>query len=270
LWFSIEKEIWLERRMVGKRVLILGGTTEALEAAERLSVLGRVTVITSMAGVTRNPRLPGGENRAGGFGGVLGLTAYLDTESIAAVLDATHPFAAQISRHAGEAGSVAGVPVLHLTRPPWRRCRGDQWHEVDSAVAAATWLSTAPFADGSTVFLTIGRAGIAAFSEMDRLRCVSRSIDPPNFSGALPFAEVILARGPFSVDDERQLMVDHNIVCLVAKNSGGAASYSKIEAARALGLLVVMITPPAVPGGESTSSVDVAVTWVHGTLGISR
>ena len=256
--------------MVGKRVLILGGTTEALDAAERLSALGGITVITSMAGVTRNPRLPAGENRTGGFGGVSGLTTYLDAEDIAAVLDATHPFAAQISRHAGDAGSRAGVPVLHLTRPPWRRQQGDQWHEVDSAYAAAAWLNTAPLADGSTVFLTIGRAEVSAFAEIDRLRCVSRSIEPPDFGGALPFAEAILARGPFSADDERQLMVDRNVVCLVAKNSGGTASYPKIRAARALGLPVVMITPPAAPGGESTSSVDVAVAWAHGTLGISR
>jgi precorrin-6A/cobalt-precorrin-6A reductase len=266
----IEKETWLEQPMVGKRVLILGGTTEALEAAERLSALGGVTVITSMAGVTRNPRLPAGENRIGGFGGLSGLTAYLDTEDIAAVLDATHPFAAQISRHAGDAGSRAGVPVLHLTRLPWQRRHGDKWHEVDSAVAAAVWLNTAPLADGSTVFLTIGRAEISAFSEIGRLRCVSRSIEPPDFASTLPFAEVILARGPFSVDDERQLMADHNIVCLVAKNSGGAASYPKIEAARDLGLPVVMITPPVAPGGESTSSVDVAVAWAHGAFGISR
>ena len=256
--------------MVGKRVLILGGTTEALESAERLSAAGQITVITSMAGVTRNPRLPAGENRTGGFGGVSGLTAYLDAEDIDAVLDATHPFAAQISRHAGDAGSRAGVPVLHLTRPPWRRRPGDQWYEVDSAVAAAAWLNTATLGDGSTVFLTIGRAEISAFAEIDRLRYVSRSIEPLDFAGAPPFVEAILARGPFSIDDERQLMIDRNIVCLVAKNSGGAASYPKIEAARALELPVLMLTPPATPGGESTSSVDVAVAWVHGTLGISR
>jgi precorrin-6A/cobalt-precorrin-6A reductase len=252
--------------MAGKRVLILGGTTQALAAAERLNATKGIEVITSMAGVTRHPRRPEGSLRQGGFGGAEGLARYLRDETIAAVLDATHPYAAQISRHAAAAGEEAGVPVLHLARPPWEARMSDQWHEVANARDAAAWLNTSSLADGATVFLTIGRTDLAAFAETPRLTYLSRSIEAPDPSAATVISHVILARGPFSREDELRLLTENQIACVVAKNSGGTASYPKIEAARDLGIPVVMITRPNPPTGTRAATAEDAIAWVSAKL----
>lgn len=249
--------------MAGKRVLILGGTTEALAAARILNAIGGITVITSMAGVTRNPRLPEGGIRRGGFGGADGLAAYLRDQNIAAVVDATHPFAAQISRHAAEAGARTSVPVLHLLRPAWDPVDGDIWHEVDGAGRAAAWLDASFLPNEASVFLTIGRSELAAFGQAGRLNFISRSIEAPDEEGAAVLGRTILERGPFSLDHERRLLTENNVACLVAKNSGGSASYPKIEAARELGLPVVIIQRPPSPAGDLAGSVSEAVDWVE-------
>lgn len=253
--------------MAGKRVLILGGTAEALKAADRLNDRSGITVISSLAGVTRNPRLPKGETRTGGFGGVDGLVSFLRDKNIAAVLDATHPFAAQISKHASKACARAGVPVLHLSRPPWEQGYGDDWRLFASAGETAIWLDGSPLPDGATVFLTIGRTELAAFAGIPRLDFISRSIEAPGPAVAA-VGRTILERGPFSLESEERLMVENDIACLVAKNSGGAASYPKIEAARNLGLPVLMITPPPPPPGMAAEDVDTAIEWALGTLGL--
>jgi precorrin-6A/cobalt-precorrin-6A reductase len=255
--------------MAGRRVLILGGTTEALEVAEKLAVVDGVEVITSMAGVTRNPRLPRGEIRTGGFGGADGLLDYLRAGNIAAVLDATHPFAAQISRHAADAGGRAGVPVLHLSRPPWEQGFGDNWHRFNSAREAAAWLDGSPLPDASTVFLTIGRTELAVFAEITRLDFIARAIEAPDLAGAAAVVRTILGRGPFSLEDERRLLVENDVACLVAKNSGGTASYPKMEAARDLGLPVGMITPPPPPAGMTAEDTDTAIEWLCATLDVA-
>jgi precorrin-6A/cobalt-precorrin-6A reductase len=246
--------------------LILGGTADAIEIARRLDRVADIDVVSSMAGVTRAPRRPPGRVRTGGFGGAAGLSDYLRTETIAGVIDATHPFAGQISRHAAEAGAATGVPVLHLIRPAWRRQDGDTWHGVASAGQAAAWLTASALPDGAAIFLTIGRGAVAAFADADRFRYVVRSIEPPAGIARLGDAVSVLARGPFSLEAERALMRRHEIACLVAKNSGGGASCAKIEAARTLGLPVVMIRQPEPPEGARAGDADAVVAWVRARL----
>ena len=256
--------------MVGKRVLILGGTTEATTVARELNALAGISVITSLAGVTRNPSVPDGDRRRGGFGGVEGLAAYLRDEEIALVIDATHPFAAQISRNAADAGVQSGCPIVHLSRKPWPRQPEDRWHMVSDTKDATAWLETSTLPDRAVVFLTIGRMELAAFASIGRLRFISRSIEPPTSNGAATVERTILARGPFSFGDERQLLIENNVACLVAKNSGGTASRPKIDAARSLGIPVVMIAQPAPPRGDVLEDVAAVIAWVRKALAPAR
>jgi precorrin-6A/cobalt-precorrin-6A reductase len=249
--------------MAGRRILILGGTTEAAEVAQRLNGIDSFEVITSMAGVTRAPRLPAGKIRSGGFGGADGLTTYLRDQHIAAMIDATHPFAAQISRHAAEAAATVGVPVLHLLRPVWRPQPGVIWHEVASPQEAASWLNASKLADEASVFLTIGRTELMAFANARRLRYIARSIEDPGLDIINVVDRMIMARGPFTRENEQRFLLENDVVCLVAKNSGGDASYPKIQAARELGLPVVMIQRPPPPSGDSVHCVEDVVTWVQ-------
>jgi precorrin-6A/cobalt-precorrin-6A reductase len=248
--------------MAGRRVLILGGTRDAGELAGRLRETGGIDVTSSLAGVTRNPRLPEGRIRRGGFGGAQGLAAYLRDEAIEAVIDATHPYAACISRNAAEAAAMASVPVLHLVRPAWDTVSGDIWHGVADAAEAAAWLNASSLPDGSAVLLTIGRSELCAFAPVRRLRLIARGIEEPGGEVQAMLDRLILDRGPFTLDGERCLMVDTGTACLVAKNSGGTASYPKIRAARDLGLPVVMIERPPAPSGPSVGTVSEAVSWV--------
>ncbi|MFI7599184.1 cobalt-precorrin-6A reductase [Actinoplanes sp. NPDC049681] len=236
------------------RVLVLGGTTEGRALA------GRVPVISSLAGRTSAPLLPAGEVRVGGFGGVDGLTRYLRDERIQAVVDATHPFAATMTAHAAVACPAAGVPLLVLRRPGWTAGPGDVWHRVPSLAAAADAVP----ALGERVFLTTGRQSIAAFAALDGCWFLSRSVERP--VPPMPRrVEVVLDRGPFSVESERELLLSHRIDVLVTKDSGGTAA--KLDAARALGIPVVMVDRPALPAGVPTAAtVDDAVRWL-GQLG---
>lgn len=256
--------------MVGKRVLILGGTTEATVVARELNAIAEISVITSLAGVTRNPSVPDGDRRRGGFGGVEGLAAYLRDEKIALVIDASHPFAAQISHHAADASVQSGCPIVHLSRKPWPRQPDDRWHMVSDTKDAAAWLDASPLPDRAVVFLTIGRMELAAFAGVGRLRFISRSIEPPTSKGTAAVERTILARGPFSLDDEHRLLFENDIACLVAKNSGGTASRPKIDAARCLGLPVVMIDQPAPPRGNVLGDVATTVAWVRQTLALEQ
>jgi precorrin-6A/cobalt-precorrin-6A reductase len=256
--------------MVGKRVLILGGTTQAIAAARELNAIAGISVITSLAGVTRNPSLSDGDHRRGGFGGVDGMTAYLREAEIALVIDATHPFAAQISHHAADASVQSGCPIVHLTRKPWRQEPGDRWHVVSDTKDAAAWLGASPLPDQAVVFLTIGRMELAAFASVGRFRFIARSIEPPISNGTTAVERTILARGPFSFEDERRLLIENDIACLVAKNSGGTASRPKIDAARSLELPVVMIDQPAPPRGKILEDVAAVVAWARKTLALER
>ena len=208
--------------------------------ASELIAAGYETV-SSLAGVTEAPVMPYGEVRVGGFGGEEGLCAYLKSGNFVAVADATHPFAAQISQHGFSAARRAGIPYLRLEREPWLPVAGDHWVGVPTIASAVGALPS-----GSRVLLTIGRKEIAPFLARGDISGIARMIEksplpmPPDW-------RLILARPPFSFDDERKLLHDHHISQLVTKNAGGAQTEAKLLAARALRLPVIMIARPAKP-----------------------
>lgn len=237
------------------RVLLLGGTGEARELAAALVSEG-VEVVTSLAGRVARPRLPVGEVRVGGFGGVPGLRSC--ARDFDAVVDATHPFAATMSAHAVEATGATGVPLLVLRRPGWTAQPGDRWSRVPSISAAARTVTGL----GDRVFLTTGRQSLAAFAGMDAWFLV-RTVDPPD--PPMPRRiEVILDRGPFTVDGERALLRRHRIDVLVTKDSGGPMTAAKLVAARELGIPVVLVDRPAPTNAPAVESVDAAVRWIAG------
>jgi precorrin-6A/cobalt-precorrin-6A reductase len=240
------------------RILILGGTTEARELAERLSGHAGVAVTLSFAGRTAAPAAVPVAVRVGGFGGVAGLTEYLAVERIDVLIDATHPFAAQISAHAAQAATAAGVRVVAVRRPPWIAQPGDNWTDVATMPEAVVALGEAP----RRVFLALGRKELAPFVAAPHHFYLVRSVDPVVPRPALPRAEYITARGPFSEADERALLAEHRIEIVVAKNSGGAAVYGKIAAARALGIAVVMLRRPELPPVPSVAGVEDAMAWL--------
>ena len=244
------------------RVLILGGTAEARALAATLAGVPGVRTVSSLAGRVSVPVLPEGEVRIGGFGGAAGLRNWLAAERIAAVVDATHPFAAAISRSAAEAAAAAGVPILALRRPGWREHPGDDWRRHPSLAAAAAAL------DHTTerVFLTVGRTELAPFAGLDRHWFLIRSIEAPQ--PPLPVRhELLLARGPFSVPDELELMRRHRIQALVTKDSGGPLTEAKLVAARQLRLPVLLVERPPVPDVPAVATVEQARDWVAALVG---
>ncbi|MFZ2109467.1 MAG: cobalt-precorrin-6A reductase [Roseiarcus sp.] len=240
------------------RLLILGGTSEASALAAAVAGRADIAPTFSLAGRTENPKPAPIASRIGGFGGVEGLCEYLSCNAIDAVVDATHPFAEQISNHAANACAAARVPLLVFTRPPWRREPGDDWIEVDSVEAAVDALGP----ERRTVLLTQGRLQLAAFTRAPH-RYVVRAIDRPAEIDALPGAKLILARGPFALADEERLMREEGIELLVTKNSGGAATYPKIEAARRLGVTVVVMRRPTGPSAETATDLSAALAWIE-------
>ena len=235
-------------------VLILGGTTEARDLAARLASAGH-HVVTSLAGVTSAPMRPAGEVRVGGFGGASGLAGYLAAGNFDWLIDATHPFAAQISAHAHAAAGQTGVPLVRLERPPWRPEADDRWVSVPDMTAAVQALP-----EGATAFVTIGRKEVAAFARRGDVGVVARMIEAP--SEPLPENwRLVLRRPPFSVDEEMALMRAEGVSVLVSKNAGGGGT-AKLEAARALRLSVVMIERPWKPQVRTVASADEVVALV--------
>jgi precorrin-6A/cobalt-precorrin-6A reductase len=226
--------------MPSKRILVLGGTSDANVLARELLKSG-FDVVTSFAGVTKNPVLPEGEIRVGGFGGEDGLHDYLKAEGFAALADATHPFAAQISRHGFHAAERAGIPYLRLERAAWTPLPADNWMSVQNVEAAVAVLPNA-----ARLLLTIGRKEIAAFLARDDLSGVARMIEKPPLD-LPPNWALVLARPPFSVEAERELLAFHKITHLVTKNAGGKLTVAKLIAARAQRIPVVMIARPQKP-----------------------
>lgn len=239
--------------MRGKPILILGGTGDARRLAERLVGEG-LRVITSLAGVTTDPVLPPGEVRRGGFGGVEGLVSYLRDEGIAAVIDATHPFAAQMSIQAHAACGQCNITLYRFERPGWTPQPGDCWTEVASAEAAAEALPA-----GARALVTIGRKEIGAFFARDDIGGLARMIEPP--PGHVPHSwHAVLQRPPFTLASEIELMRAQSITHLVTKNAGGAETEAKLFAARQLAIPVIMITRPAKP--EAICAAD-ETTLIH-------
>jgi precorrin-6A/cobalt-precorrin-6A reductase len=243
-------------------VLILGGTMEARRLAERLAGRSDLTVMLSLAGRTAHPAALPVPVRSGGFGGVAGLVDYLKAERIDALIDATHPYAAVISANAAQAARITGVPLLALRRQSWAKVDGDRWTEVADMNEAVHALGDKP----RRVFLALGRKEVAPFAQAPQHHYLVRSVDPIDPPLAVPHAEYIRARGPFSEDDERALLADRGIDVIVSKNSGGSATYGKIAAARALGIGVVALRRPTLPDVPSVETVDAALAWLDHAL----
>lgn len=244
----------------GGSVLVLGGTSEARALATRLVDHG-IHVVSSLAGRVREPRMPAGEVRVGGFGGPDGLGDWLREQGVRAVVDATHPFAERIGASAVAATRRVGLPLLRLERPGWQQPDGVDWHWVASLPAAAEAVSRL----GERAFVTTGRQGLSAFAGLYRVWFLVRCVDPPQ-PPMPPRARILLARGPYTVDGEAALMRTHGIDVLVTKDSGGTLTAAKLDAAGQLGIPVVVVRRPRREVPEQAGTVDDAVRWVLGCL----
>jgi len=241
------------------RLLILGGTSEASALTSAIAGRADIAPILSLAGRTANPKSQAIPARVGGFGGSEGLRQYLRDNAIDAMIDATHPFAERISANAALACAAARIPRLVFTRPPWQREPGDEWVEVDTIEAAVNTLETKK----RTVLLTQGRLQLAAFARAPQHRYIVRAIDRPAEIDALADAKLILARAPFALEHEERLMREEGVEILVSKNSGGKATYAKIESARRLRVTVVMVRRPAVSEAETATDLPAALAWIE-------
>jgi precorrin-6A/cobalt-precorrin-6A reductase len=241
------------------RVLLLGGSSEASVLARLLAADARFQATLSLAGATRDPAPAPIPQRVGGFGGVMGLVAYLRAQHIDALIDATHPFARQMSTNAVAATERTGVALLQLLRPPWSAVAGDRWIEVEEMSAAAEALGEAP----QRVFLTVGRKELAPFLAHPQHHYVIRSVDPPPDDLRPRDSEVITARGPFALADEHRLLAEREIEVVVTKNSGGKATAAKLQAARERGLPVVIVQRPELPLAERAPSPEAALAWLQ-------
>jgi precorrin-6A/cobalt-precorrin-6A reductase len=242
------------------RVLVLGGTLDASRLAQALAQAG-VDGIFSYAGRTHAPIAQPLPTRVGGFGGVAGLQDFLQAERITHVVDATHPFAAQMSSNAVQACAEAGVPLLALERPAWQAQSGDVWQHVPDMAAAVQALPTEP----ARVFLAIGRQHLAPFLACAQHWYLLRLVDPVlNSVLDLPAqrGHVVLDRGPFTLEGDRALLQAHGITHVVSKNSGGAGAQAKLMAARERGLPVILIDRPFIPARSTVSTVEGVCAWM--------
>lgn len=242
-------------------ILVLGGTGEARELAAELVRRG-VPVTSSLAGRVARPRLPDGEVRIGGFGGPEAFAVWLREHRVHAVVDATHPFAERISVSAVAACRAAGVPLLRFERPGWSERPGDRWTWVDDLDGAARAIAGL----GDRVLLTTGRQGLASFATIADAWFLIRCVDPPE--PPLPArVEVILDRGPYTVAGELDLIDHHRIELVVTKDSGGALTEAKLDAARARGLPVIVVRRPPRAATASVADVGAALAWALARAG---
>lgn len=246
--------------------MILGGTLEATALCQRLAAAG-VRGTLSLAGRVARPKRQPLPMRVGGFGGVAGLQEALRAMAITHVVDATHPFASQMSHNAVAACAAMGVPLIALERPAWQPQPGDRWVRVPDIAGAVAALDR----PATRVMLAVGRMHLDAFAPNPQHHYLLRLVDPPKGALALPNTTVVVDRGPFSVEGDRALMEAHEIGLVVSKNAGGTGAVAKIEAARALGLPVIMIDRPAMPARTAVGSVAAVCAWLadHGAdLGV--
>ncbi|UWR45948.1 cobalt-precorrin-6A reductase [Phaeobacter inhibens] len=239
------------------RILLLGGTTEASQLAKTLAETGADAVF-SYAGRTASPVSQPLPTRVGGFGGADGLAAYLKREAISHVVDATHPFAAQMSTNAVHACEAAGVKLCAFERPVWQAGEGDAWVHAGTIDEAVNALPDA----AARVFLAIGKQNLTQFAVKPQHHYLLRLVDAPEANLPLPHTTVEIARGPFDVAGDTALMQRHGITHVVAKNAGGAGAAAKLTAARTLGLPVIMIDRPKVPERPVKGSVAEVMAWL--------
>ena len=244
------------------RILILGGTAEARQLAGRLAGRTGLDVTLSLAGRTATPAAQPVPVRVGGFGGAAGLSNYLVGERIDALIDATHPYANVISANAVEAAQRSGVPLIALRRPPWIKVAGDRWIEVSDVGEAVRAIGQTP----RRVFVALGRNELKPFGDAPQHYYLIRSVDPVDPPLPLPHVGYVTGRGPFGEADDHALMTEHRIDVVVAKNSGGTATYGKLAAARALGIDVIMLRRPPAPDGAAVATIEDAIAWLDHAL----
>lgn len=249
------------------KLLILGGTGDASALIKKATSIAGLNITLSLAGRTETARNSSQTNssiqtRIGGFGGIEGLIDYLQQNSIDLIIDATHPFAAQISHHGATAARTYGIPYLIIDRPQWEKKIGDNWLEVETIAAAAKILPNV----AKRVFLTIGRQELATFAHLQDIWFLMRAIDSPE--PPIPRGEIILDRAPFALEKERKLLLKYKIEAIVSKNSGGDATYSKVFAARELGIPLIMIKRPSLPPADRVSSVEEALAWLDRNINL--
>ena len=241
-----------------KNLLILGGTTEASALAQIISKTS-INARLSYAGRVSRLRPSPIEKRVGGFGGVSGLVEYLKLEKITHVIDATHPFASQMSKNAIEACTLAGIPLAALTRPPWQKEIGDKWINVPNVEAAVQYLEIPK----KRILLAIGRQSLSLFYAQPQHKYILRLVDQPERPLKFPDHFINISRGPFTVKDDTALFKKYKIELVVAKNSGGSGAYSKINVARTLGVSVVMIDRPYIPSRTEVFHADAVLNWLN-------
>jgi precorrin-6A/cobalt-precorrin-6A reductase len=244
------------------RILILGGTAEARQLAGRLAGRTGLEITLSLAGRTATPAAQPVPIRVGGFGGADGLAKYLAAERIDALIDATHPYANVISANAVAAVRRNGVPFIALRRPPWVAVAGDRWIAASDVREAVRAIGQTP----RRVFVALGRNELAPFRDAPQHYYLIRSVDPVEPPLPLPHVGYVTGRGPFSEADDHALMTEHRIEIVVAKNSGGTATYGKIAAARALGIDVIMLRRPPPPDAAAVETIEDAIVWLDHAL----
>lgn len=217
-----------------------------------------IDAVYSYAGRTEAPVSQPLPCRVGGFGGISGLVSYLRSESVSHVIDATHPFAAQMSRNAIAACAETGVKLVALEREPWRAGPSDDWTLVPDLAAAVAALPQGP----RRIFLAIGRQHLEDFAAMSQHHYLLRLVDPPQAPLPLASAQAVIARGPFTLDGDLDLLRTHRIDLIVAKNAGGIGARAKLDAARQLGLPVILIDRPAVPERPRVETVAEVLDWL--------
>jgi precorrin-6A/cobalt-precorrin-6A reductase len=240
------------------KILLLSGTGEAREIESILQEDQTLEVISSLSGATRMPRAYKGATRSGGFGGYEAQKRYMLAQGFDLVVDATHPFAAHISKRTCDICIYISVPYMNVLRPEWAAEPADQWLMIDDPSEAVQHI-----APRSVVFLATGRNSLSGFSNLSEMTLICRQIDPPD--GEFPFknGRYLIGRPPFSVDDEEKLFRTLGVDYLVVKNAGGAASRTKLDAARRLGIPVVMLRRPPVLKAPQVASVEAAIAWVN-------
>jgi precorrin-6A/cobalt-precorrin-6A reductase len=238
-------------------ILVLGGTIEASRLVALLAQEGLASTL-SYAGRVERPKPQPVPVRIGGFGGAAGLAEYLRSHAITHLVDATHPFAAEISTNAVSAANQTNTPLLALTRPAWQPQPGDSWHNVADIPAAVAALATPP----RRILLALGRMHLAAFAAQPQHHYVLRLVDPPQTPPPLPDHHILIDRGPFTAPADETLLRTHKIEMIVCKNAGGSGAEAKLIAARALGLPVLMINRPALPPRRETHDLQTVLDWI--------